>query len=436
MFSSNILSQILNFISGIIVIKMVSTQDFGNYSVAVNYVNIYVVILSGFLTSTSRRFIAYYRGSNENEKISGIIRVSLIYGLILSVVLMSYFLFFSDIISKSFLNSSSYSKFLFFYSFSIPFMIFSSYFSSYLLGFEKYTEFSNSNNIFPNVFRLIFLLFWWIFLPFKEIGITLSLVFKSFINFIFSLFYLKNEFKFLKYNPKYEFKNWFKFSFPSFLRYVFSYLADNIGIIVLGSLKDNLSAGIYRGSNFIISILWNLNIAFSSTLFPRITKLIAQNYDILALKTLRKFFILNTLIVYFIVVFLIFFGKFVLSLLGKDYVLGYNVLIILSFQVLIGAFFSPFEIYLEAKGRTDLNLINYIVYSFSTILFLFIFTKIYSKEGTALAYLFSIIILSISRLLMFKIVSKNRIYNFYDYFVFFLALALLVIIFLIVSFAF
>lgn len=412
---------------------MVSAEDFGIYSVAVNYINIYVVILSGILTSTLRRFIAYYRGSKENEKISGIMRISLIYGLILSFILMFYFLILSDIISRIFLNSSSYSKFLFFYSFSIPFTILSSYFSSYLLGFEKYKEFSNSNNIFPNVSRLIFLLFWWIFLPFKEIGITLSLVFKSFTNFISSLFYLKNEFKFLKYNPKYEFKKWFKFSFPSFLRYSFSYLADNVGIVVLGSLKDSLSAGIYRASNFIISILWNLNIAFSSTLLPRITKLIAQNSEILALKTLRKFFILNTLIVYLIAIFLIFFGKFILFLLGKDYVLGYNVLIILSFQVLIGTFSSPFEIYLEAKGRTDLTLINYIIYSFSTILFLFIFTKLYSKEGTALAYLLSIILLSISRFLMFKIVSKNEIYNFYDYFIFLLLLISLITIFFIFS---
>jgi len=412
-------SQVLNFIIGIIVIKMVSAEDFGSFSVATNFINLYVIILGGFLTNALRRFTAYYRGNNDYEKLSGLLKTSLYYAFILSLILTLPFLFFSKQISLFFLKSEVYTKFLFFYSFSIPFIIFSSYLSAYLSGFEKFKELSISNNIMPNIFRLIFLIIWWIFLPFKEIGITLSLVIRSIINFIFNVFYSKENLRVLEHKPRYEFKNWFKFSFPSFIKYGFSYLADNIGVVILGSLKDNLSAGIYRGSSFISSILWNLNIAFSSVLMPRITFLISENKEIIALKTLRKFFLLNTIVIFISLIFLIFFGKFILSLLGKDYVFGYDVLIILTFQCLIGTFSSPFEVYLEAKGRTDLNLLNYIIYSLSSIFFLFFLTKLYSKEGTALAYLFSITLMSISRIIIFKLVSKKNIYNFFDYIIFF-----------------
>ncbi|MEO0144636.1 MAG: oligosaccharide flippase family protein [candidate division WOR-3 bacterium] len=411
LFSSNLFSQVINFISGIIVIKMVSTKDFGSYSVATSFTNLFVIILGGFLTSAIRRFSAYYRGNNEFDKISGILKFSLIYSFTLSIVLTFPFLFFPSLISQIFLNSIDYSKFLFFYAFSIPFTIFSTYLTAYLSGFEKFKEISFSTNIFPNIFRLLFLIFWWLFLPFKEIGITLSLVFKSIINFLSSYYYSKEELKILKYNPKYEFKKWLKFSTPSFLRYAVSYLADNIGIIILGSLKDSLSAGIYRGANFISSILWNINIAFSSVLMPRITYFISQNKEELALKTLRKYYILNSFIILLFTIFIIFFGKYLLLLLGRDYVLGYKVLIILSFQALIGTISAPYEVYLEAKGRTDLNFINYLIYSISTIIFLYIFTKLYSKEGTAYAYLFGIIVLSVFRIIMFKSVCKNGIYS-------------------------
>ncbi|MFZ8846146.1 MAG: oligosaccharide flippase family protein, partial [Candidatus Hydrothermia bacterium] len=59
-FSSYLISQILNFVSGIMVIKMVSPEDFGRYSVATNFINLIVIPLSGFLTAGLRRYTAYY----------------------------------------------------------------------------------------------------------------------------------------------------------------------------------------------------------------------------------------------------------------------------------------------------------------------------------------------------------------------------------------
>ncbi len=427
LFSSNMIAQILNFISGIIVIKMVSADDFGKYSVAISFINIIVIILSGFLTSALRRFTAYYRGSNELDKMSGILKLSLTYSTISGLVLTIPFLIFPNFISEFFLKSKDYSKFLFLYAFSIPFIIFSTYLSAYLSGFEKFREIALSNNIYPNIFRLFFLLIWWIFLPFKEIGITLSLVVKSIVSFVSSLNYSKEKLGVLKYKPKYELSSWLKFSLPGFLRYGTSYLADNIGVVLLGSLKDSLSAGIYRGANFIISILWNINIAFSSTIIPRITLLVSKGDEDLALRILRKYFILNTFIIFISTIFLISFGEYLLLLLGKDYVLGYNVLIILCFQVLLGAFSAPFEVYLEAKGRTDLSLISYIIYSFTTIVAIYFFTKLYSKEGTAYGYLFSITSLSISRFILFKIVSKKSLYKFLDYILLVLLISILII---------
>lgn len=372
--------------------------------------NLFIVILGGFLTSALRRFTAFYRGNNNFESISGILRLSMIYSFVLSILLTFPFLFLSDKLSIFFLNSIDYSKFLFFYSFSIPFTIFSTYLTAYLSGFEKFREVSISTNILPNIFRLLFLLVWWIFLPFREIGITLSLVIKAIISFFLNYYYSRELLNIAKYSPNYEIKKWFKFSIPSFLRYGVSYLTDNIGIIILGSLKDSLSAGVFRGANFIISILWNLNVAFSSVLIPRISYLISQNNEDLALKTLKRFYILNSLLVIISTIVFILFGKNILLMLGSDYTLGYNVLIILSFQVLIGTISSPYEVYMEAKGRTDLSLINYTIYSLSTILFLYIFSKFYSKEGTAFAYLLGILVLSILRVLMFKLISKKGIY--------------------------
>ncbi len=277
-FSSYLISQILNFVSGIMVIKMVSPEDFGRYSVATNFINLIVIPLSGLLTAGLRRYTAYYISRGEYSFLSGIIKICIVYAFSLSIILTLPFLFFSKFISQIFLNSLEYSKFLFFYSFSIPFIIFSNYLSSFLTGLEKFKEISISNNISPNISRILFLFIWWLFLPFKEVGITFSLVFKSIVSFFQLSFYsLKKLKEFLKFEKKYEFKEWFRYSFPTFLRYVFSYIADNIGVVILGSSKNSLEAGIYRGANFLSNMLWYINLSFSSVLNPRLVHLIAQN---------------------------------------------------------------------------------------------------------------------------------------------------------------
>jgi O-antigen/teichoic acid export membrane protein len=102
----------------------------------------------------------------------------------------------------------------------------------------------------------------------------------------------------------------------------------------------------------------------------------------------------------------IIFGKHLLYLLGKEYINGYNVLIILSLCSLIEAMSGVFQVYTDAKGRSDLNLISYIIYNISTIYFIALFTNLYSKEGTALGYLFGIVVLSIMRFIFYFKISK------------------------------
>jgi len=389
------------------VIKMVSPEDFGRYSVATNFINLIVIPLSGFLTAGLRRYTAYYISRNEYSFLSGIIKICIVYAFSLSIILTLPFLFFSKFISQIFLNSLEYSKFLFFYSFSIPFIIFSNYLSSFLTGLEKFKEISISNNISPNISRILFLFIWWLFLPFKEVGITLSLVFKSIVSFFQLSFYsLKKLKEFLKFEKKYEFKEWFRYSFPTFLRYVFSYIADNIGVVILGSSKNSLEAGIYRGANFLSNMLWSINLSFSSVLNPRLVHLIAQNKITESKKLMYKFMFLNILVNFIFLLMFIIFGKQLLYLLGKEYINGYNVLIILSLCSLIEAMSGVFQVYIDAKGRSDLNLISYIIYNISTIYFIALFTNLYSKEGTALGYLFGIVVLSIMRFIFYFKISK------------------------------
>jgi hypothetical protein len=73
--------------------------DFGTYSIPSDLINLISLGVLSFLTNSTQRFLAEYRGKGEREKISGLLFFSFMYFLIFGFVLFGVFLIFAENIS-------------------------------------------------------------------------------------------------------------------------------------------------------------------------------------------------------------------------------------------------------------------------------------------------------------------------------------------------
>ncbi len=382
LFSGNIATQILSFLSGLIVIKMLTVQQYGEYSTITSFVNMMVLPLAGFFSLALRRYIPLYMKQEEYSLISGLIRTSLLYALTLAILFPSAIFIFSGWIAERILHIGN-PGYVQLYAVVVPILILASPISALMLGLEKFREYTYAVNVFPNTARLIHLIVWWALLPYQMAGALLSFLTKSFTNLLLSFRFVRGElFHFTSIGPRYRIKEWVRFSLPNAFRFIVSYTAQNIGVVLLGSLKTHTDAGIFRASSILVMGVHSLTLAFSSVLLPRLSREIASGDGI---DTTKKVSLMNLLGASVVMVPFILLGNVILGLLGEDYVRGYPVLLIMSIMLLLEAWTSAWQGYITARGRTELNLITYSLSSTSSIIASYFLIKWVGIYGAAWA---------------------------------------------------
>jgi len=387
LFSGNIYGQVLSFLIGLIIIRMLSVEDYGAYTILVGFVNILVIPASRLFSIALKRYVPVYRRQGESGKIKGLVISAIIYVLGFSAIVMAILFLLSGWILKDVLKIGfSYRLLFFIYVLGIPIMTLPAVFFNLLLGYEKFREYTVSVNILPNSFRLIYVLLWWIALPAKAVGAITSLIAKNAVNLISAIWYLGEEFEELKYvKPVFHLKEWVLFSLPYSLRFFISYLAQNIGVILLGNFHKVTDAGIFRASSFLVMAVQGLTMAFSGVVLPKLAREIGEGsgreIGIVKTATFQNVAITSSMIMVFVVG-----GAYFLRILGPEYVKGFPVLLII--MLLLESWSYTWQDYIIAKGRTDLILLNQTVASFFSILGSFIFIKMFGLTGAAVAFVF------------------------------------------------
>ncbi len=382
LFSGNLATQLLSLLSGLIVIKMLTVQQYGEYSTITSFVNMLVLPLAGFFSLAIRRYVPLYLKQDEHSLISGLLRLSLMYSLILAIAFPSLLIPLSGWISQKIIHAEN-PHYIQLYALTVPLLILASPISALMLGMEKFREYTHAVNVFPNIARLTHLLLWWAFLPYQMAGAILSFFTKSSLNLFLSWRSVKKDlFRWLATGPLYRTEEWVRFSLPSFLRFVVSYTAQNIGVVLLGNLRTHTDAGIFKASSIIVMGVHSLTLAFSSVVLPRLSKEILHGGG---LDTTGRVSLMNLMGASAIIIPFVLLGNFILGLLGQEYVRGYPVLLIMSIMLLLEAWTSAWQGYITARGRTDLNLITYSVSSTASILASYLFIKGVGIYGAAWA---------------------------------------------------
>ena len=134
-FTGTIISLLLGFIGTIIIVRYLTTAEYGLFSLALTVIALIAGISILGIDLGATRYIAYFKGKEDNKKISGVIGSSFQITIIASVLFSIFVFLSSEYISMAILHNNNLSTILKILSVTIPFSILSNTVVSIFRGF-------------------------------------------------------------------------------------------------------------------------------------------------------------------------------------------------------------------------------------------------------------------------------------------------------------
>ncbi|MGB2728537.1 MAG: flippase [Halobacteriota archaeon] len=157
-FTGTIIGLLLGFVGRVILVRFTTQTEYGIYCLALVVISIFATISTLGLSEGSTRYIAYFRGKNEEGKVRGVISSSLKIAIIASISLAVISFFSSDFISVSIFHTPALSTPLKIFSIAIPFTVLINVFIAIFRGFDRVDAKVYFQDILRNVLFLLFLI--------------------------------------------------------------------------------------------------------------------------------------------------------------------------------------------------------------------------------------------------------------------------------------
>lgn len=137
MYMSSIIVMLLGFISVILVIRFTTQSEYGTYSLAITIISIIILVSSLGLGEGVTRYIAYFRGTEEINKIKDTITSSVQIALISGFAFLGLSFLIAPIISESIFKNPELLTPLRLLAISIPFSVLINIYVAIFRGFNK-----------------------------------------------------------------------------------------------------------------------------------------------------------------------------------------------------------------------------------------------------------------------------------------------------------
>lgn len=419
-------SKILAYLYKVVIARYFGPELYGIFSI--------LLVLSGWMIAFSSlglsdgliRFIPLLRGKRDFKKIKYLLKLSAQVQIVSSIVSAIVLYLISDFIAISIFHNPSLSFILKVFSLFLPFSVLGYLIISVIRGYEEITAFSIIYNITPNLFRLLFLVFF-IYLGLKEGAVVLSfclgLFFMFFISYSFfkyklsSVFLEKNINKKAKADIKAEL---FAYSFPVLFFGIISTIFYWIDSISLGYLKSMSEVGIYNAAVPIAMLLGITLDLFGQMFFPFITRQYSRkNFNLIKdiSKNVTKWIFMINLPVFILLLF--FPGVIIRLLFGADYLGAENPLRILLIGTFLSSLAGVANNLLYMAGKSKLVLYDMLLAATLNVVlnflliprdFIFGINNFSGLVGAATATLFSGLLLN--TLFLFQAAKYTKIFPF------------------------
>jgi len=398
-FTGIILSKILAYLYRIVIARDFGPEIYGIFSLAVVLAGVFSIFASLGLDEGILRFVSFYRGKNEKNKIQQVIRFSLKIMFFTSIFSGLILFFLSGAISKEVFHNNNLIIFLKWFSLFIPVFIISGIFWSALKAYEEIGWYSFLSYILQNFLQLAVLLFL-IFLNFKEKSVVFSYTIGFLILFVVSFLVCKYKIPEIFHKPRINIKTrkevnkeLFAYSWPMMFMGAMLSIYTWIDSLTIGYFKDMSQIGIYNAAVPIATFLGLVPALFISLFFPLVTKEFSRkNFKLikdLSQQIGKWIFILNLPLV----IILVFFPGAVINLLfGQGFMGAAGALRFLAIGTFFFSIFSVSNTLLSMVGKSKTILVNIIVISIINLLLNIILVPKYGIEGAAFSTMLSYIL--------------------------------------------
>jgi len=321
----------LVFISNIILARIMGVKEYGSYTFAISLALLLSgIATSGFVNLLLRRTAAYTE-TEEYSLLKGLIgwcmQYIIIIAAIITLITCLIFMLFN------FTNVPDTTPMLI-AVLSVPLISFLIFYQSTLNGGHFIVQSQLPEKIIkPSLIILLVTIIYSLSIP--NINALTCIT----INFIATLFALAIAYLSFRKNiltlthdiaSEYQTPEWANNYRSLFLLGILSIINSRLDVLMLGFMRSPEEVGVYNASSrlseFVSFSLFVINIGLA----PMISKLYASKQISSLQKLVTKTSRITLLIALPIILILLFGGRYILSLFGPDFILGYNCLIILA----------------------------------------------------------------------------------------------------------
>jgi O-antigen/teichoic acid export membrane protein len=406
------LSKLFMYLYRVVIARHFGPEVYGLYSLAVIIVSWFVIFSVFGLNSGILRYIPFYRGKRETNKIRYLFKSVFTFLLFTSIVFGIILFFLSNFISVDVLHNSNLINFLKIFSLAVPLIILSQLFLFLILAFEKINWYSFIFNIlqdFVKVFSLVILIFFGFGIKSIYFSYLLGIFSALLVVYLVSRFTLKSVFKKHNLNKKEKskvFREIFSYSWPLLFSGIASIILIWTDSFLIGYFLDAKNVGFYNSAIPIAMLLIIFSELFTKLFSPFITKEYSKDKkNIGSIKQLSKqvgkwIFLLNLPILLLI---LIFPSQIIQILFGSQYIVAENSLRFLSIGMFFSALFTISQRLIVMIGKSKTILVDTIIISIINISLNIFLIPRYGISGAAFATMISVLLLN----LLFMIQANN-----------------------------
>jgi len=404
-FLSMLVGRLLTYLY-IAIIARLGSENYGLLSLGFAIISFLSIIALMGLTTGVIRYVSYYKGKGNKEKIKGVILSSIKISLPLSIILSIILFIFAENISITIFNNSRLTIILKLFSFIIPFIVLNNLFNATIVGFQKIKYQIITKEIIENSIKLILTIIL-IYLGFNLFGAIIGYIIAIVAGTLISLYLLqKKVFPFLKkeIKPHYITKKLFNFSLPLILSGFLVMIIKWTDVLMIGYFKTASEVGIYNVALPTANLLVLIPTSLLALFMPIITELYSKG----KIKEIKKISNITSKWIFFLNLPLFFlimlFSKEILRILfGEEYIVGYVPLIILLVGYLVHCLTHIFRSILNTVNQNKKILYVISISAIANIVLNYLLIPKIGIAGGAIATSSSFII---SYFLLFKISYK------------------------------
>lgn len=412
-FFGTIASVGLKYIFELIIARSLGPELFGVFFLGFTIFKVLERISTLGLPNGVLRYISVYRGIGDNRRIKGTIFLSLKVVLIAGLSISFFLTVFSNIVSTNLFNETNLSPVLKIFAIAVFFTAITEIlvFSTQAFQVMKYKVLVKM--LIEPILRIFFVIILFL-LGWKLIGAVYSFLISTVIASFFGFYFLKKMFPGITnkaINPIYETKSVLNFSWPLFLVGFFNLFIIQINTLMLGYFGNSKEVGIYataqRTAFFIAIILESFNPVFAPMIADFYNRKKFEKLEVLY-KVVTKWIFTISLPMFLV---LLIFPQEILSIWGKEYIVGWVALVIIGFAELINCSVGSAGHLITMSGRSKLNLVNTLFVFAAVMVLNFFLIPRYGVIGAALSMGSALIMINIIRLVEVFLILKIHPYR-------------------------